>query len=137
MFRHETNIRVRYAETDQMGYVYYGNYAAYYEIARTESIRSLGITYKSLEEKGIWLPVSSMEMKFLRPAFYDDLLIVETEIRELPNTEIIFHTIIKNETGKILNSGRIKLSFWNAEEKKVVQAPSHFLELLKPYFPAE
>ena len=107
MFSHEVQVRVRYGETDQMGYLYYGNYAQYFEVGRVELIRSLGITYKELEEvHGIWLPVVSLEMRFVRPAYYDDLLTVRSELRELPDDHIVFHVEIKNEKGK-LNTTRI------------------------------
>ncbi|MFN4257142.1 MAG: acyl-CoA thioesterase, partial [Saprospiraceae bacterium] len=98
MYAHETQIRVRYGETDQMGYLYYGNYASYFEVGRVETIRSLGVSYKELEEvHGIWLPVVSLEQKFVRPAFYDDLLTVRSEIREVPDTHITFHVEVFNE----------------------------------------
>jgi acyl-CoA thioester hydrolase len=89
MFAHETNIRVRYAETDQMGYVYYGAYAAYYEVGRVESLRQLGISYKELEAGGVIMPVLNMESRFIRPAYYDDLLIIRSEISKIP--EVMFH----------------------------------------------
>jgi len=86
MYAHEIQLRVRYGETDQMGYLYYGRYAEYYEVGRVELIRSLGLTYKDLEEQhGIWLPVASLDMRFVRPAYYDDLLTVRSELRKLPD----------------------------------------------------
>jgi acyl-CoA thioester hydrolase len=135
MYAFDTQIRVRYGETDQMGYLYYGNYAEYFEVGRVETIRSLGITYKELEEVlGIWLPVVSLEMRFVRPANYDDLLTVRTEIRELPNEHITFHVEIYNERNKLVNSGRVRLCFFDAKTKKVVHAPEYLLEKLNPYF---
>ncbi len=135
MFSHEVQVRVRYGETDQMGYLYYGNYAQYFEVGRVELIRSLGITYKELEEvHGIWLPVVSLEMRFVRPAYYDDLLTVRSELRELPDDHIVFHVEIKNEKGKLVNSGRVRLCFFEAKSKKVVQAPDYLLEKLRNYF---
>lgn len=135
MYAFETQIRVRYGETDQMGYLYYGNYAQYFEVGRVETIRSLGLTYKELEEvHGIWLPVVSLEMRFVRPAYYDDLLTVRSEIRELPDEHITFHVEIFNERKKLVNAGRVRLCFFDAQTKKVVMAPPHLLEKLKPYF---
>lgn len=135
MYAFETQIRVRYGETDQMGYLYYGNYAQYYEVGRVETIRSLGLTYKELEEvHGIWLPVASLEMRFVRPAYYDDLLTVRSEIRELPNEHITFHVELFNERKKLVNAGRVRLSFFEARTKKVVMAPEHLLEKLRAYF---
>ena len=135
MYTHETQIRVRYGETDQMGYLYYGNYAQYYEVGRVETIRSLGLTYKELEEvHGIWLPVVSLEMRFVRPAYYDDLLTVRTEIRELPDEYITFHVEIFNEKKKLVNAGRVRLCFFEAKTKKVVPAPEFLMEKLKVHF---
>jgi acyl-CoA thioester hydrolase len=135
MYAHETQIRVRYGETDQMGYLYYGNYAQYFEVGRVETIRSLGLTYKELEEvHGIWLPVVSLEMRFVRPAFYDDLLTVRSELRELPDEHITFHVEVFNERKKMVNAGRVRLCFFDAKAKKVVHAPEHLMEKLRPYF---
>jgi acyl-CoA thioester hydrolase len=135
MYQHDTQLRVRYGETDQMGYLYYGNYAEYYEVGRVETIRSLGLTYKELEEvHGIWLPVASLEMRFVRPAYYDDLVTVRTQIRKLPDEQIVFHVEIYNEKKKLLNGGRVRLSFFDANAKKVVRAPEMLLEKLRPFF---
>lgn len=135
MYAHDIQIRVRYGETDQMGYLYYGNYAPYYEVGRVEMIRSLGLTYKELEEvHGIWLPVMSLDMRFVRPAYYDELLTVHSELRELPGEYITFHVEIFNERKKLVNAGRVRLCFFDAKTKKVVQAPELLLEKLRPYF---
>jgi len=135
MYAFETQIRVRYGETDQMGYLYYGNYAQYYEVGRVETIRSLGLTYKELEDvHGTWLPVVSLEMRFVRPAYYDDLLTVRTAIREMPDTHITFHVELFNEQKKLVNAGRVRLCFFDAQTKKVVMAPEHLLAKLKPHF---
>ncbi len=118
-----------------MGYLYYGRYAEYYEVGRVETIRSLGLSYKELEEKhGIWLPVVSVQMRFVRPAYYDDLLTIHTEIRQWPDTHILFHTDILNEQHQMVNSGTVRLCFYKAAEKKVVSAPELLLEKLRPYF---
>jgi acyl-CoA thioester hydrolase len=135
MYSHEIQVRVRYGETDQMGYLYYGNYAQYFEVGRVETIRSLGCSYKELETAhGIWLPVVNMDMRFVRPAYYDDLLTVRTEIRDLPGEYITFHTEIYNDRKKLVNAGRVKLCFFHAREKKVVPAPDFLLEKMDPYF---
>ncbi len=135
MYTHDTQIRVRYGETDQMGYLYYGNYAEYYEVGRVETIRSLGLTYKELEEVyGIWLPVMSLDMRFVRPAYYDDLLTVHTEIRKLPDEYITFHVEIFNEKRKMVNAGTVRLCFFDAKTRKVVPAPEYLLEKLRPFF---
>jgi acyl-CoA thioester hydrolase len=135
MYAFETQIRVRYGETDQMGYLYYGHYAQYFEVGRVETIRSLGLTYKALEDDyGIWLPVVSLEMRFVRPAYYDDLLTVRTTIREMPDTHITFHMEVFNEQKKLVNAGRVRLCFFDAKAKKVVMAPAHLLEKLEVHF---
>lgn len=135
MYVHEVQIRVRYGETDQMGYLYYGNYAQYYEVGRVETIRSLGLSYKEMEEvHGIWLPVVSMDMRFVRPAYYDDLLTVRSELRRLPDTHIVFHVEIFNDKKKLLNAGTVRLCFFDSKIKKVVMAPEELLERLKPHF---
>ncbi len=135
MYSFDFQLRVRYGETDRMGYLYYGRYADYYEVGRVETIRSLGLSYKELEEvHGIWLPVVSLQMRFVRPAYYDDLLSIHTEIRQLPDTHITFHTDILNERGEVVNAGTARLCFFKADEKKVVLAPALLLDKLGPYF---
>ena len=134
MYKFETNIRVRYAETDQMGYVYYGHYAMYYEVARVESLRYLGFSYKSLEDQGIIMPVAENKSRYLRPAKYDDLLTIRLEIRELPDRRITFHYEIYNEPGKLLNVGETVLAFVEKETGRSRHAPEAILSLLKPYF---
>lgn len=135
MYSHDVQLRVRYGETDQMGYLYYGRYAEYFEVGRVETIRSLGLSYKTLEEEyGIWLPVVSMEMRFVRPAYYDDVLTVHTEIRKLPDAYITFHSELFNDTRKLVNAGTVRLCFFAAREKKVVLAPQLLINQLNPYF---
>lgn len=137
MYTHRFQKRVRYAETDQMGYLYYGNYATYYEIGRVEMLRSLGLTYRSMEEEyGILMPVMNLEMRFVRPARYDELLTIETSLRELPGKEIVFHVRIFNEKDKLVNGGRVKLCFVDAQTSKTVEAPSYLIDALKPHFSA-
>lgn len=135
MYVHTFQKRVRYGETDQMGYLYYGNYAQYYEIGRVEMLRSLGITYKNLEEDfGTFMPVMHLECRYVRPARYDDLLTIETTLRKLPSTDIIFNMEIRNETGKIVNGGRVRLCFLDRYTEKAVIAPPVLLDVLKPFF---
>jgi acyl-CoA thioester hydrolase len=135
VYSFDYRLRVRYGETDQMGYLYYGRYADYYEVGRVETIRSLGLRYRDLEEQhGIWLPVVSLQMRFVRPAYYDELLTVHTEIRQLPDTHTVFHTEIFNEAQQLVNAGVVRLCFFNADEKRVVPAPELLLEKLRPYF---
>lgn len=135
MFEHSCEIRVRYGETDRMGYVYYGNYTLYYEQGRTEAIKSLGLSYKQLEDElNVMMPVGDLKIKYRAAASYDDLLIVKTSVRELPTRKMIFHTEIFNEEGKLLNIGETTLIFVNAHTRKSCSAPDVLLEKLRPYF---
>ncbi|HRU61004.1 MAG TPA: thioesterase family protein, partial [Bacteroidia bacterium] len=90
MYQHETRFRVRYGETDRMGYVYYGNYATYYEVGRVEALRSLGFSYRSLEDSGVLLPVSDFSVRYRKPAYYDDLLVLTTYITALAGVRLHF-----------------------------------------------
>lgn len=118
-----------------MGYLYYGNYAHYYEIGRVEMLRSLGLTYKSMEEEhGILMPVMSLQMRFVRPAYYDELLTIRTALRKLPDQFITFYVEIFNEKNKLVNGGSVKLCFVDKNSNKTIAAPSYLLDKLKPYF---
>ena len=134
MLTHETQIRVRYAETDQMGFVYYGNYATYYEVARVESLRSLGFSYKLLEEQGVMMPVVENKSKFIRPAKYDDLLTIQVKVNQLPEKRMIFEYEIYNEQKKLINLGETVLAFVDKETGKTCNAPETILKLLNPFF---
>jgi acyl-CoA thioester hydrolase len=135
MYTHEFKKRVRYGETDQMGYLYYGNYAQYYEIGRVEMLRSLGLTYKAMEEEyGIIMPVVSMQQRFVRPAHYDELITIRTTLRQLPAKFIVFQMELFNEAGKLVNGGTVKLCFVEAESGKTVPVPEHLVAELRPYF---
>ncbi|MCC6185592.1 MAG: acyl-CoA thioesterase [Chitinophagaceae bacterium] len=135
MYEHSTQIRVRYGETDQMGYLYYGNYALYYEVGRTDAIRSLGLTYKWMEETGIALPVAECNLKYLRPAFYDELLTVKTIIKEMPSgSSIQFHTEMYNEQDKIINKGITTLVFFDIKARRKASMPDALRQNLTPYF---
>ena len=135
MFESSTQIRVRYAETDQMNIVYHGNYAQYFEVARVESLRNLGISYKSIEEMGIMLPVVELNIKYLRPAKYDDLLTIKTMIKELPTDHRIqFDQEVYNEEEKLLTIGVVKLYFMDKDFSKRAEMPPFLREKLSPYF---
>lgn len=134
MLQQEINIRVRYAETDQMGYVYYGNYATYYEVARVESLRNLGFSYKLLEEQGVMMPVVENRSKFIRPARYDDLLTIKVMVEELPESRITFKYEVYNEREKLINLGETILAFVNMKNGKPCDAPESIITLLKPFF---
>ncbi len=136
MFITETLIRVRYAETDQMNVVYYGNYAQYFEVARAESIRNLGLTYKEMEAAGVMMPVVEMQTKFLRPAHYDDLLTIKTIMRELPTDHrILFEHEVLNQEKKLLTLGKVILYFVKIGSFERTVMPDSMRILLKPFFP--
>ncbi|MFT4062213.1 MAG: thioesterase family protein [Edaphocola sp.] len=136
MYTATTHIRVRYGETDQMGYLYYGYYALYYEQGRAEAIRQLGFTYKELEQQGILMPVTELNGKYYRPAFYDDLIRVETSVKVLDkdSSQIQFHSNLYNEAGKLLNEGIVTLVFYDPDTRKKVPMPQVLYSKLAPYF---
>ncbi len=137
MFVSEVKIRVRYAETDKMGYCYYGNYATYFEIARVEALRTLGVSYKELEDSGIMLPVSDMSIKYLKPAFYDEEILVRTTISELPGVKFKFSYECFNEQNEKLNFADTTLVFISEETRKPTRAPEKLLNELKKYIEDE
>lgn len=135
MYEHITKVRVRYAETDQMNIVYYGNYAQYFEVGRAESIRALGFTYKEMEEMGVRMPVVHMETRYLRPAHYDDLITIKTELRELPHDHaIVFHHEVFNENEKLLTTGKVTLYFIDTHSGKKTVMPQDLKNTLAPFF---
>jgi acyl-CoA thioester hydrolase len=138
MFIATTQIRVRYGETDQMGYLYYGNYALYYEVGRAEAIRQLGFTYRELEEMGIMMPVAELHSHYYRPALYDDLVTVKTILKELPEgPKIQFHSELYNEAGMLLNKGVTTLVFYDPKEKTRTNMPKQLYTRLSPFFKKE
>ena len=134
MYIHSHQIRVRYADTDQMGYVYYGNYAQYYEEARSEAIRALGMPYRDMELAGVMLPVTRMNIKYIGPAVYDEMLTVKTMLSEMPSRFIQFKYEVYNESGKLINEGETQLIFLDAHTRKMAHAPAVLTEKLKQYF---
>ena len=135
MYTTDFQKRVRYGETDQMGYLYYGNYAQYYEIGRVEMLRSLGLTYKEMEEEqGVMMPVLSLQMRYVRPAFYDELLTIRTTLRRLPDHFITFHVEIFNEKNKLINGGSVRLCFVDKKSNKSIFTPDNLIDKLRPFF---
>lgn len=134
-YKIKTHIRVRYNETDQMGYVHHGNYAAFFEIGRVEFMRVVGLNYRELEIQGIMLPVIEMNSKFHAPAFYDDELTIETELVNLPEGfRINFDYKVYNQNQKLLTSGFTQLVFVDAKTRKPMRCPSSFVEKIKVFF---
>ncbi|MBC7556346.1 MAG: acyl-CoA thioesterase [Chryseobacterium sp.] len=127
-------LRVRYAETDPMKYVYYGNYAAYLEAARVELFRSLGKSYEAIEQLGFWLPVSDYQIKYLKPAFYDEILEIHTFIKKIPGVRIEFEYEIYNPKKEKITEAKTTLYFLNSQTQKICACPYFLMELIKPYF---
>ena len=134
MIEREMHIRVRYAETDKMGYMYYGRYMEYLEMGRTDLIRSVGLTYRDLEdEHHIGLPVLHLDIKYIRPAYYDDEIRVVTRLSELPSSRIVFETEMYKGEQKI-NVSRVTLCFVNAKTGRPTHPPPVLMEKIQPYF---
>jgi acyl-CoA thioester hydrolase len=135
MYESTTQTRVRYAETDQMNVVYYGNYAQYFEIGRVESMRSLGFTYKRMEDEGVIMPVVEMHVRYLRPATYDELLTIKTQVRSLPTSyHIEFFQEVLNEENKLLAAGRVVLYFLKKDTWKRMEIPGDLRDAMAKYF---
>ncbi|KAA9332368.1 acyl-CoA thioesterase [Hymenobacter busanensis] len=137
MYQSDVHIRVRYAETDQMGYVYHGNFAAYFEVARTEAFRQLGISYRDMEAEGVGMPVGELRIKFKRPARYDDLLRVRMLLREKPHgSRVLFEYEIYNEANDLLTEGSTLMVFVSSHNGRPTAIPQHVLDSIAPYFAA-
>jgi acyl-CoA thioester hydrolase len=134
MYISETSIRVRYAETDQMGYVYYGHYAMYYEVGRVESLRQLGLTYREIEEMGVMMPVLENRSRYLAPARYDDLLRIVTTLREKPGVKIKFEYEIFNSENTLINQGETVLVFINKSTNRPCRQPPAMAKALERFF---
>jgi len=134
MYQSETTVRVRYGETDQMGYVYYGCYAMYYEVARVESLRRLGLTYKEIEAMGIIMPVLENHSKFIAPGRYDELLRIVTTIREKPGVRIRFEYEVFNEQNQLINQGETLLAFVDQRSNRPCRPPEAMAKVLEPFF---
>lgn len=134
MYISETTVRVRYAETDRMGYVYYGNYPQYYEVGRVEALRQMGTSYKEMEDNGVMLPVYTCNIKYHKSAQYDDLLVIKTSIKVLPAVRISFDYEIYNQHNELINTANTVLIFVNKSTNKPCMAPKAFLEKIKKFF---
>ena len=134
MFQHNSQYRVRYADTDQMGYVYYGNYARLYEIGRVEALRSLGFSYKEMEDSGVMMPVYENKSRYIAPALYDELLTIRTTIKTMPAARVVFHYEIFNNTDILVHTGETTLVFVKMENSRLTLAPKGLLEKLETFF---
>lgn len=134
MYQASTTVRVRYGETDQMGYVYYGVYAMYYEVARVESLRQLGLTYKEIEAMGVIMPVLENHSRFIAPGRYDELLTIVTTVREKPGVKIRFEYEIFNQESRLIHQGETLLAFVNQKSNRPCRPPQEMQKVLEPYF---
>ncbi|MES3017660.1 MAG: thioesterase family protein [Bacteroidota bacterium] len=134
MFVHSTKIRVRYAETDQMGYMYYGNYAAFYEVGRVEMLRSLGLTYSSMEESGIIMPVAELKCKYIKPARYDEEITVKVIMENMPAVRIHFRYELFNDREELINIGETTLVFIDQKKNKPCLPSEDFLSRVRVHF---
>lgn len=137
MVSHTCHRRVRYGETDRMGYLYYGNYPLYYEVGRVELLRGLGLTYREVEEDlGVVMPVVNMHARYLRPARYDDEVRINTQIRSLPDRQLVFHHELYGLADELLNGGRVTLCFAERGGRgRRISCPEPILDVLRPHFP--
>lgn len=134
MYIHSAHRRVTYAETDKMGYLYYGRYADYYETGRVEALRALGFVYREMEESGIMMPVLDMQTRYRKPAFYDDMLEIKTMMTELPTVRISFAYEIYNPEKKLLNEGKTTLVFYDRVKKRPCECPEGLRAKLAEFF---
>jgi len=134
MVVNETIVRVRYSETDKMGYCYYGVYAQYLEIGRTDLLRKFNLTYRQIEDDGIMLPVLSLNLKYIKPAYYDDELTIKTWIDKMPSARIEFDYEIYNQEKELLTIANTLLVFVDAVSRKPKKAPDYFVEKISPFF---
>jgi acyl-CoA thioester hydrolase len=131
MFITTATYRVRYSDTDQMGVVYYGNYARFYEIGRSEMIRDLGYTYKELEKTGVFMPVASVNAKYHRPIYYDELITIETALKKMPQARMVFYHTIYNEKQEVVHTAEVTLVFLDGATNRPVRVPQYMLDALE------
>lgn len=134
MIQTKTQIRVRYAETDKMGVVYHANYAQYFEVARTEMFREIGLSYAAMESNGIMLPLVDLYCKYHKPAHYDDLLTILVSIEDMPNVKIKFKYKIFNEDNTLLTEGYTTLAFIDMKTNRPIRMPEYIAQVVKKYF---
>lgn len=134
MITHDTQIRVLYRDTDKMGVVYHANYIVFYEAARNEMFRAIGLPYTLLEQMNIAMPIVEVESKYKAPAFYDDLLTVRATVKELPEVRAVVEYEVFNEAGMVINTGKTVLGYVNMDRKRPCRAPKEFIDELQKYF---
>ena len=131
IFTYSHKMRSRYGETDKMGYVYYARYLEYFEVARTEMVRDLGISYREMEDSGIMLPVIHAELEYKNPIFYDEEIEIEVLIYEMPSVRLrTFYRVKTSQSDQVHVFGEVSLCFMNAESRRPVKAPEGFISNL-------
>jgi acyl-CoA thioester hydrolase len=134
MYSHETQYRVRYADTDQMGFMYYGNYSKLYEIGRVEAFRNLGFSYKVMEDGGVMMPVYENKSRYILPAYYDELLTIKTFIKSIPSARAVYSYEIYDSKMNLIHTGETTLVFLKKDNNRLVVAPKELRDCLLPYF---
>jgi acyl-CoA thioester hydrolase len=134
MYCFETKTRITYSDTDKMGYSYYGNYPTYYEIGRTELMRSLNLSYRFFEESGIMMPVVDMHIRYYKPVFYDDMITIRASVEQIPTSRIVFKYEIFNEKNELCNEGTTDLAFIDYNTRKPMRAPQNLVDALNKHF---
>lgn len=135
MFVHESKLKVRYVETDQMGIVHHSNYAQYYELARTECFEACsGMTYATMEAEGVMLPILELQSRYLKPAYYNEVLTIKSIVTELPSVRLKVDYEIYNEANELINTGSTTLVFVNKQSRRPCQPPENFMKNVRQYF---
>ncbi len=135
MLKHFTELRVRYADTDQMRFAYNGKYFEYFEVGRTEMMREVGLPYELIEKSGFFMPVIETKIHFFQPAFYDELLLIETRVEKLPTVKVhIDHIIKAKERDVVICEGYVELAFLDAKTNRPTRAPKLFFDAVKKYY---
>jgi acyl-CoA thioester hydrolase len=135
MFVYESKVKVRYVETDQMGVVHHSNYAQYYELARTECFEACsGMSYQSMENDGVMLPILEFQSKFLKPALYNQILTIKSIVKKLPTVRLIVDYEVYNEADELINTGQTTLVFVNKDTRRPCQPPENFMKQVRQYF---
>jgi acyl-CoA thioester hydrolase len=133
LISYDTQIRVRYKDTDQMGIMHHSNYIVMYEQARTEWLRDMGLTYAEIERRGIMSPIIEVQSRYLAPAFYDDVLTVRVFLDEMPMVKLVVRSEVYNGKGELINRGSVTLGFMSAETRRPCRAPEWFMTTLEQY----
>lgn len=134
MITHETQIRVRYGEVDRMGFLYHSHYVEYFDVGRSELMRSLGMPNSQIEDQGVMLPVLKVEIDYKNPAFYDDLLTIRTTLRELPRVKIRFDYEVIRPSGECITTGSVTLAFMHSQTKRACRCPNSIIDALKHHW---